>query len=336
MVGKKIKLSILDLATIYNGVTPVEALKESTALIQLADELGYTRYWFAEHHNTKHQMSTSPELLSAHGGAVTKNIRIGSGGIMLPNHSPLKVAENFSLLEGLYPGRVDLGIGRAPGTDGLTALALRRSREAVTGYDFPEQLAELLAYFSRDFPDDHPFKNITAAPESLVPQLFMLGSSNGGMQFASQYGLGFVFAAHISPQLAIPMLQAYRKNFKPSRYLSEPKSILALMVIVADTDEEARYLAGPGELQWVRWATGQFQYDPPTLEEASEHVYSPQEEQARRENRGKFVIGDQQSVKAQLTELAAQAEVDEIMILNMITEREARHRSFTLLADAFL
>lgn len=320
----------------YNGESAVQTLQNSTELVGLADRLGYTRYWFAEHHNTKFQMSTSPDLLSAHAAAVSKNISVGSGGIMLPNHSPLKVAENFSLLEGLYPNRIDLGIGRAPGTDGLTALALRRSREAVVTYDFPEQLNELLSYFSHQFPDDHPFKGITPSPDkNLTPNIYMLGSSNGGMQFATRYGLGFVFAAHISPQLALPMLRAYRENFTPSSFMSEPKGILAIVVITAETEEEARYLAGPAELQWVRWGTGAFHHAPPTLEEASTYVYSPQEEAVRRENKGRFVIGSVESVEKQLRKLAKDAMVDEIMILNMLTEKNSRHRSFELLASAF-
>lgn len=334
--NNKLRLSILDLATMFNGELASQALRNSTELVQLADALGYTRYWFAEHHNTKFQISTSPDLLSAHAGAVTKNIRIGSGGIMLPNHSPLKVAENFSILEGLYPGRVDLGIGRAPGTDGLTALALRRSREAVTTDEFPDQLNELLAYFSREFPVDHPFKDISASPDpNLIPDIYMLGSSNGGMQFAIQEGLGFVFAAHISPHLAVPVLRTYRENFQPSRFLSNPKSALAIIVVTAETDEEAAYLAGPAELQWVRWGTGQFRLAPPTLEEASSHIYTPQETAVRQDNKGRFVIGSVGNVERQLRKLAAEAMVDEIMILNMLTEKATRHRSFELLANAF-
>ncbi|MBO0992027.1 LLM class flavin-dependent oxidoreductase [Bacillus sp. SD088] len=331
-----VKLSILDLATMYNGESATQTLQSSTDLVQLADRLGYTRYWFAEHHNTKHQMSTSPDVLSAHAAAVTKNIIIGSGGIMLPNHSPLKVAENFSLLEALHPGRIDLGIGRAPGTDGLTALALRRSREAVTTYDFPEQLDELLSFLTHDFPNEHPFKNITPSPDKgLIPDIYMLGSSDGGMQFASHYGLGFVFAAHISPQLAVPMLRAYRENFKPSAFMQEPKSLLSLIVIAAETEEEAEYLAGPAELQWVRWGTGAFHHAPPTLEEASSHRYTAQEEAVRQENKGRFVVGNVENVAEKLKKLATEAMVDEIMILNMLTEKNSRHKSYELLADTF-
>ncbi|QQK78969.1 LLM class flavin-dependent oxidoreductase [Salicibibacter cibi] len=333
--SKKLKLSILDLATIYNSESASATLQNSVELAQLADRLGYERYWFAEHHNTKFQMSTSPDLLGAHVAAVTKNIRIGSGGIMLPNHSPLKVAENFSLLEALHPNRIDLGIGRAPGTDGLTAVALRRSREAVTGYDFPEQLDELLSYFSGNFSPEHPFKDIRPSAEQLIPDVYMLGSSDGGMRFASENGLGFVFAAHIAPHLAVRMLNAYRDHFKPSLFLQEPKSALAIIVIAADSEEEAEYLAGPAELQWVRWGTGQFTHAPPTLEEAENHVYTPQEEKIRQENRGRFVIGSVEDVAKKLRDLAEKARVDEMMILNMLTEKKTRHRSFELLADAF-
>lgn len=335
-INNQLKLSILDLATIYNGESATQTLNQSTELVQLADQLGYTRYWFAEHHNTKHQISTSPDLLSAHAAALTKNIRIGSGGMMLPNHSPLKVVENFSILEALHPGRIDLGMGRAPGTDGVTALALRRSRQALEGDDVMEQLQELLAYFTGNFPNDHPFANITPSPDpSLRPELFMLGSSDGGMRIASQFGLGYAFAAQINPNWAIPVLRNYREQFQPSEFNKEPYSILSIIVICAETEEEAAYQASPAELQWARWGTGQFQYAPPTLDEAYHHSYSSQEEAVRQENKGRFVIGNVESVKEQLQKLAADAQVDEIMILNMITDIKARNKSFTLLAEAF-
>ncbi|MUV36740.1 uncharacterized protein JNUCC1_00544 [Lentibacillus sp. JNUCC-1] len=331
-----LKLSVLDLATIYNEESATETLRQSTELVQLADKLGYTRYWFAEHHNTKHQVSTSPDLLSAHAAAVTDHIRIGSGGMMLPNHSPLKIVENFSILEALHPGRIDLGMGRAPGTDGLTALALRRSREAVEGNDSMELLQELLAYFTRNFPEDHPFANITPSPDpSLIPQLFMLGSSDGGMRIASQFGLSYAFAAQINPDWAVPVLRSYREQFQPSQFQETPYSILSIIVVCADTDEEAQYLAGPAELQWARWGTGQFKLPPPTLEEAAKHTYTPAEEKARQENSGRFIIGSTGKVKKALTELAAEAQADEVMVLNMITDQKARHHSYTLLADAF-
>lgn len=329
-----IRLSVLDLATIFNGESATETLRHSTELAQLADRLGYTRYWFAEHHNSKYQISTSPDLLSAHAAALTERIRVGSGGIMLPNHSPLKVVENFSILEALHPGRIDLGLGRAPGTDRLTALALRRSREEAD--DLMEQLNELLAFFMRDFPEDHPFANITPSPDpSLRPELFMLGSSDGGMRIATQYGLGYAFAAQINPQWAAPVLRSYREHFQPSEFLKEPYSILSIIVVCAETDEEAAYFAEPAQLQWVRWGTGQFRLPPPTLDEAHSHQYTPAEEAIKAESKGRFVIGSAESVREQLQQLARDTLVDEIMAVNMISDREARYRSYTLLAEAF-
>lgn len=330
------RLSILDLATIYNKETPKQTLDNSTELVQLADRLGYTRYWFAEHHNTTFQMSTSPDLLSAHAAALTKNIHVGSGGVMLPNHSPLKVVENFSILEALHPGRIDLGMGRASGTDGITNAALRNSSEPLTGQAIMNQLMEILAFFNRDFPEDHPYKNIKPSPDpSLIPKLFMLGSSDGGMQIASQLGLGFAFAGQINPDWAVPMLKQYRENFQPSAYLSEPYSMLAMIIICAETDEAAAELAAPAELQWARWMTGESQLPPPTLEEARTHVYSEQESLAREQNKGKFIIGSVENVKKQLDNLADETQVDEIMIANMIPDKAGRHKSYELLAKAF-
>lgn len=333
---RKLKLSILDLVTIYNDETPSEALQNATELVQLADRLGYTRYWFAEHHNTKFQMSTSPDLLSAHAAALTKNIRIGAGGVMLPNHSPLKVVENFSLLEALHPGRIDLGMGRASGTNELTNAALRNSNEPLSEQALMTQLMEVLAFFNREFPDGHPYQAINASPDpSLRPQLYMLGSSDGGMQIAAQLGIGFAFAAQITPHLAIPMLKKYRENFQPSRYLDRPYSMLAIIVICADTDEEAADIAGPAELQWVRWMTGQYKLAPPTLEEARAYVYTEQESIVRTQNKNKFIIGSVESVKDQLERIAKEAEVDEVIIANMITDKKARHHSYRQLAKAF-
>lgn len=332
----KMRLSILDLATIYNGETPSQTLQNSTELVQLADRLGYTRYWFAEHHNAGFQMSTSPDLLSAHAAAMTKNIRIGSGGIMLPNHSPLKVVENFSILEGLHPGRIDLGMGRASGTDGVTNAALRNSNEPLTGQAIMNQLMEILAFFERGFPEGHPYQNIKPSPDSsLTPELFMLGSSDGGMQIASQLGIGFAFAGQINPDWAVSMLKKYRENFQASQYLSHPYSILSLIVVAADTDEAAADIAGPAELQWVRWMTGVYKALPPTLEEARAHVYTEEELAAREQNKSKFIIGSVEHVKEQIEQIVEEAEVDEIMIANMITDKEARHKSYSLLAKAF-
>ena len=336
MNERNLRLSILDFVHVYKHSNPTESLNNTTEAVGLADQLGYTRYWFTEHHNTTSQISTSPDLLSVHAASHTKNIRVGAGGIMLPNHSPLKVAENFTLLEALHPGRVDLGIGRASGTDGLTALALQRARERAIANDFPDQLNELLYFFSRKFPMNHPFREISPpGDETLVPDIYMLGSSQGGVQFATEKGLGFVFAAHLAPKLAIPILLFYKNNFNPSAYTKEPRSILAIGVIAAETEEEAKYLAGPLELMWARMATGSRDLSFPTLEEASKYVYTPQEEAARQHNKDRFVIGSAANVAEKLKRLAKEALVDEIMIADFYPSQESRLKGHQLLAEAF-
>jgi luciferase family oxidoreductase group 1 len=333
-MNNQLKLSILDLAMIKKGKTASETLKDSTEIAQLADQLGYNRYWFAEHHNMKHQISTSPDLLAAHVGALTKHIRVGTGGIMLPNYSALKVAENFATLEALHPGRVDLGIGRAPGTDPITAMALRQSEGLA--YQFPQQMEDLLGYLKHDLPISHPYQKITASPDSrLIPEIFLLGSSQGGSaHLAAKQGLGFVFASQINPVLTVPVLRAYRENFKPSSFLSEPKSMVSIIVIVAETDEEAHYLAAPSILQWVRIATGQIG-KVLSLEEANAYVYSPQEEMIKRMNENRFVIGSIEKVAEQLNGLASDALVDEIIIFDAYPNQESRMKAYQLLARKF-
>ncbi len=332
-IANSLKLSILDFVHIYKGSDARQSLQNITEMVQFAEEWGYTRYWFTEHHNTTTLMSTSPDLLSLHAAAHTKSIRVGSGGIMLPNHSPLKVIENFTLLEGLYPGRFELGIGRASGADDRTMWALLRSRELLGVNDFPEQLDNLLSIFDRNFKETHPFSHIhPPGDKSMVPNIFMLGSSEGGLHFALDKGLGFVFAAHLAPQLAIPMLRAYRSNFKPSSYLSEPQSMLATIVITAETEEEAKYIAGPAELMWAQMSTGMKNSAFPTPEEAKNHKYSPQEELARERNKERFVIGSAKQVAEQLHQLARASLVNEIMIADFYPNQESRKKGHELLA----
>lgn len=337
--NKDIKLSILDIGTKLQGNDASQTLKDSTERIQLADELGYTRYWFAEHHNTANQVSTSPELMIVHAAAHTKRIRVGAGGIMMPNHSPLKVVENFSLLEAMHPGRIDLGIGRATGTDNMTAYALRQSREAVLSYDFPKQFNELLSFFNRDFPSDHPYDGIIPIPNdgenTLIPAMYMLGSSTGGVQFAMNEGLGFAFASHLAPHLATQVLRGYQNNFKPSKYLAEPKGIFTTILITAETDEEAQYLAGPAELFWARLHTGDIHSPFPTLEEASNHVYSPTENAARIQNKDRFIIGGVETVGQKLRQIAKETMVDEIMIMEYYADKKASQKGYRLLAEEF-
>ncbi|XOQ14312.1 MAG: Limonene 1,2-monooxygenase [Shouchella clausii] len=330
--NKKINLSILDTVHIYENSSPVEALQNVTEMVQLAEELGFTRYWFTEHHNAPTMMSSAPDMLSMHAAAHTKKIRVGSGGIMLPNHSPLKVMENFSLLEGLYPGRIDLGIGRASGTDERTMLALLRSRELLAN-NFSNQLDELFSFFNRDFKENHPFNQIhTPGDKTILPELYILGASRGGLPFALEKGVGFAFAGHLAPDLAIPMLRAYNTEFKSSPFLSDPKSMLAIIVITAKTHEEAKYLAKPVELMWAQLMTGNQNIKIHTLEEAEKHIYTVDEERAIEMNKGRFVIGDVENVAEQVNQLAKKSLVDEIIIADFYPNQASRKNGHKLLA----
>src|SRR4051812_45245844 len=210
-------LSVLDLSPIGTGSSASEALRNTIDLARLADRLGFTRYWLAEHHNMPGIACSAPEVVIGAVARETERLRVGSGGIMLPNHTPLKVAETFRVLAALHPGRIDLGIGRAPGTDQLTALALRRSREALTADDFPAQLGELLAFASDTFPEGHPFRAVHAVPDEVpLPPIWLLGSSDYSAQVAAMIGVGFAFARHISPDGAAEAMRLYREQFTPS------------------------------------------------------------------------------------------------------------------------
>jgi luciferase family oxidoreductase group 1 len=311
------------------GATATEALHHTIDLARHADALGLTRYWLAEHHNARSIASSSPELLIGQIAQVTHGIRVGSGGIMLPNHSPLKVAENFRVLEALFPGRIDLGLGRAPGTDPLTALALRRSRAALGGDDFPDLLEELLGDC---LPEDHPFHRVQAVPLGTgTPSLFMLGSSDFGGAMAAQQGFGFAFAHHINPMDSLVELRRYREHFKPAKAGDQPYAILALGVVCADTDEEAERLAASVDLMWLRIGQGGRQ-PIATPEEARAYRYTPAEEAQRQANRARFAVGSATRVAATLRKMAASAQADEVMVMSTMHSHEARRRSYALLA----
>ena len=328
-------LSLLDLSPIESGSTAQEALRNTVELAQLADRLGYHRVWYAEHHNTAGLASASPEILIGHIADRTTSIRVGSGGVMLPNHSPLRIAEAFRLLEALHPGRIDLGLGRAPGTDTLTAYAMRRSREALTGDDYPEQLAELIAYDDESFPDDHPFKAIKAVPVDVkLPPLWLLGSSGFSAQLAAEVGLGFSFAAHINFTGAVPALRNYRASYIPSTRFHEPWAILALAVVVGETEEHARDLQLIVDLMMLRLRTGQLgRY--PTLAEAKAYPFTEAERAALRSMPMRSLTGTAEQVHAQIVDLVEQAQADEVMILTTLPNLEDRRRAVTTMAEAF-
>ncbi|HZQ86268.1 MAG TPA: LLM class flavin-dependent oxidoreductase [Acidimicrobiales bacterium] len=239
-------LSVLDLAPVTSGSTTGDALRHTLDLARHADRLGYNRYWVAEHHNMPGIASSAPAVLIGHVADATERLRVGSGGVMLPNHAPLVVAEQFGMLEALHPGRIDLGIGRAPGTDPVTAAALRRSAEALGADDFPEQLMDLIGFFTGEFPDGHPYRAITAVPAlGNMPALWILGSSGYGAQVAGLLGLPFAFAHHCSADYTMPALALYRKAFRPSDVLDAPYAMIGVGVVCADDDERARWLAPP-------------------------------------------------------------------------------------------
>jgi luciferase family oxidoreductase group 1 len=334
VIAPHVPLSVLDLAPVGEGSSPAAALQASLVLAREAERLGYSRYWVAEHHNMPGIASSSPPVLLAHAAAVTSTIRLGSGGVMLPNHSALVVAEQFGMLEALHPGRIDLGIGRAPGTDQLTARALRRSPLALTVDDFPEQLVELFGYFDGAFPEGHPYRHITATPGlGYRPAVWLLGSSDYSAQAAGMLSLPFSFAHHFAAGNTLPALAAYRDAFRPSEHLDAPYVMLGVSVMCAATDEEARWLAGPGALAFLRLRSGRpGRY--PTPEEAAEHRFTPQEREVVKAWTGSHVVGDPDAVRRQLAELVDRTDADELMVTTMTHGPAARLRSHQLVAEA--
>ena len=327
-------LSVLDLSPIPSGSTPGQALRNTIELGRHADELGLLRYWLAEHHNAMSLASSAPEIMIAQVAAATRRIRVGSGGMMLPNHSALRVAELFRVLGALFPGRIDLGIGRAAGTDPRTALALRRSHHALAGEDFPKQLDQLFGFLDADSTPRDPFtQSIVAIPAGVQsPEVFMLGSSDYGAHMAARLGLGYAFARHINPDDAVGMLQAYRSRFEPSRERAEPYAILALSAICAETDDEAEELASSAYLSGLRFAQGRRDLPLPSVAEALAYHYDADDEALRRSYAARHIVGSARSVAARACELCEQSGADELMVMTHIHDPAARQRSYTLLA----
>jgi luciferase family oxidoreductase group 1 len=326
-------LSVLDLAPVAEGSSPAEALRNSIELARHVERLGFGRHWVAEHHNMPGIASSAPAVLLAHLASATSTIRVGSGGVMLPNHASLVVAEQFGMLEALHPGRIDLGIGRAPGTDPVTASALRRTRSPFTEDEFPAQLVELLGFFEGNFPTDHPFGRITAVPgQGNRPAIWLLGSSDYSARLAARLGLPFSFAHHFAAAGTDAAVAAYREAFKPSDDLAAPYVMLGVTVVCADTDEEAHWLSGSNRLAFVRLRSGRpgrF----PSPEEAAAYQYSPQEEAIARSWTGSHVVGSPERVRKELLELADRTGADELMITSMLHDHAARLRSYELVAD---
>jgi luciferase family oxidoreductase group 1 len=326
----KLPLSVLDLSPVGAGVAPSRAIRESIELARTADLLGYTRYWFAEHHNMAGIAASAPEVLIAAAAAVTHRIRIGAGGIMIPNHSPLHVVEVFRTLEALYPDRIDLGLGRAPGTDQITSAALRRG-------DAPEvnhQLAELFAFERLEFPPSHPFAKIIPMPsDAPLRSIWMLGSTLAGASIAAQLGLPYAFAGHFAMGQAIEAITHYRARFEPSRLLREPYAMLAVTTVCADTQEQAHRLAAPIRVAVVRNRTGR-RAPICSIEEALAYEFTPQEKEIADEFFAGAVIGTPELVAGRLTGLARDAGAQELMLSTLIPDLPARQHALTRIAAA--
>jgi luciferase family oxidoreductase group 1 len=328
-----IPLSVLDLSPVVTGASGAVSLRNSLDLAQLADRLGYTRYWVAEHHNLPSVASSAPEIMIGQIAAVTKHMRIGSGGVMLPNHAPLMVAERFKVLEALFPGRIDLGLGRAPGTDPVTSFALRRRQDNVD--DFLERFQELILFERRGFPQGHPFSTVYAMPKDIaLPPIWLLGSSGYSAQLAAMVGMGFAFAHHFSDHDAGGPMLAYREQFQPSTTLERPHAILGCAVVCAESDQEAERLATTVDLNWVRRARGEY-LPLASPEEAATYPYSPIDRERIKARRERLFVGTPTTVRERLAPLIAATKADELMITTMIHDHTARRRSYELLAEAF-
>jgi luciferase family oxidoreductase group 1 len=324
-----VPLSVLDLATVSSGSTPAQALADTTALAKVAEELGYHRLWVAEHHGMPAVASSAPAVLIAHLANATSTLRVGSGGVMLPNHAPLVIAEQFGTLEALHQGRIDLGIGRAPGTDPVTARALRRSRDLDVD-TFPDDVVELIRYL---MPNDGPAGHPASVPgHGYLPEVWLLGSSVYSAELAGMLGLPFSFAYHFAPKYMDAAFERYRSAFQPSFLLAEPHAMVAVSVLCAPEAEEAEFLAGPSALAILQLRSGRLA-PLPSPEEAAAYDYSPAEAALVAETTATHLVGDPALVARGLTELQARTGADEIMLSTRAHSLEARSRSLALIAE---
>ncbi|MCQ9615762.1 LLM class flavin-dependent oxidoreductase [Paenalcaligenes niemegkensis] len=321
--------SVLDLAPIVQGGTAAQSFANTVELAQLAENLGYQRYWMAEHHGMLGIASAATSVLIGHVAAHTKHIRVGAGGIMLPNHSPLVIAEQFGTLESLFPGRIDLGLGRAPGSDQLTARALRRNLQSDAN-EFPQDVLELMDYMS-----DEPEQPVLAVPgKGLHVPVWILGSSLFGAQLAAALGLPYAFASHFAPAQLMDALNVYRSTFKPSQYLSKPYVMLGFNVFAADSTDEASYLASSWQQSFVSLRTGKPIQLPPPVENYLEKMGPPA--QALIDHvLSCSAIGNTELVAQQIKAFIDKTGADELMLTSNMYDHQARIRSYQLTADAY-
>ncbi|MEU3710832.1 LLM class flavin-dependent oxidoreductase [Streptomyces catenulae] len=345
--GAPVPLSVLDLVTVGTGSSATDAVRTAVDLARIAERRGFHRYWVAEHHSMPGVASSSPAVLLAHLAAHTDRIRLGSGGVMLPNHAPLVIAEQFGTLEAMAPGRVDLGLGRAPGTDGATAAALRRTERLHEGADeFPQQLAELTRFLDDTFPDGHPYARIHAVPGPVQatspggvqsahrPPLWLLGSSGFSARLAGSLGLPFAFAHHFSAANTVPALDLYRASFRPSEVLAEPYALIGVAALAAEDEREARRQVMTGALSMLRLRTG----TPglvPSPEEAAGHPYTSHERAFVDSWLANIVHGTPDAVREGLDDLVERTGADELMLTANAHGGATRLRSYELIADAY-
>jgi luciferase family oxidoreductase group 1 len=326
---------VLDQSPISQGSSGAQALANTIDLARLADRLGYHRYWVAEHHGGPMLAGPSPEALIGPIAAATERIRVGSGGVMLPHYSPFKVAETFSLLAGLYPGRIDLGLGRAAGTDPLTTFALQRDRRQGAADDFPQQLAELLGYLEGSLPPDHPFARLAETLPGLpeTPEPWLLGSSAQSALWAAELGLPYAFADFINPRGA-EIAGLYRERFAEHEHAHRPRTAVAVWVICADSDEEARRLAASGRMTFTLLRRGQLIAVPPP-EDALRFLAADDRDPAAPRSERRAVLGSPASVRGELADVVERYGAEEAIVVSITYEHAARRRSYELLAEAF-
>lgn len=326
---REIPLSVLDLAPVVQGGTVADSFRNSLELARHAEQLGYKRYWLAEHHNMPGIASSATSLVISHIASGTETIRVGSGGIMLPNHAPLVIAEQFGTLETLYPGRIDLGIGRAPGSDQPAARALRRGLGS-DGQNFPVQLEELRAYFAQN--PDAPAEVRAVPGEGLRIPIWLLGSSGFSAQLAARLGLPFAFASHFAPDYLLPAIEAYRSSFQPSEALEKPYVMVGINAFVADTDEDAHRLASSMQqafLNIVRGRTGKLSSPVASMDE----LWSPQEQLYIRNMLRYSVIGGPEAAAKKLRAIQEETNADEFIVASQIYNHQDRLKSYRLLAE---
>ncbi|HUA05409.1 MAG TPA: LLM class flavin-dependent oxidoreductase [Solirubrobacteraceae bacterium] len=328
-------LSVLDQSPISEGSTGADALRNTIDLAKLADELGYHRYWVAEHHGGPMLAGGSPEALIGPIAAATEGIRVGSGGVMLPHYSPLKVAETFTILAGLFPGRIDLGLGRAAGTDPMTTFALQRDRRQAAPDDFPQQLAELLAYFDDSLPEDHPFARLAGVlpglPELPVP--WLLGSSPQSAIWAGQLALPYAFADFINAEGA-DIARLYRERFQPNEHLQASRTAVAVWALAAPTEDEAVFLSASSRMSFTLLRRNQLIAVPPP-EKAVEFLKREGKPLTGGRPGRRSIVGTPEKVRAEIEAVAVEYGADEVIVVTIVYDHQARRRSYELLAEAF-